>query len=404
MAKSIPPFSFKLIPTLIILLSSQPPLSIPSPLPLFSPITKHQSTLLYTTTIHIHPPPQPIHPLIHLGSSSSFLKCSSNYTQSLPLLCNSSSLCFSCTHSTCFLLSQNPISQRTKLTPALQTTLSLPSTNGHIPAPFSSIPHHLFSCSSPFLLKGFPKFTSGLLSLGFSNSSFPSQLSSSLSLPTTFSLCLSGSPSAPGIAFFGSFGPFFFLPLPNLDISKSLTYTPLLSIHNEYYINLISMEVNGHPIPFKASKAKLSTVQPYTSMQTQIYEAFLKVFMLEAEKMKLRMIDPVKPFSACYSADSASGSVTGPSVPIIDLVLHGNDTVWRIYGVNSMVWVEMGAGLCLAFVDGGSDVGDASIVVGGHQMEDVLVQLDLERMRVGFSSSLLANGTSCSNFNFTASF
>ncbi|CAB4262923.1 unnamed protein product [Prunus armeniaca] len=44
-----------------------------------------------------------------------------------------------------------------------------------------------------------------------------------------------------------------------------------------------------------------------------------------------------------------------------------------------------------------------SIVIGGHQLEDNLLQFDLANKRLGFSSSLLSRETSCANFNFTSS-
>ncbi len=56
---------------------------------------------------------------------------------------------------------------------------------------------------------------------------------------------------------------------------------------------------------------------------------------------------------------------------------------------------------CLGFVDGGANA-RTSVVIGGHQMEDNLLQFDLESKRLGFSSSILAQGTSCANFNFTS--
>ncbi|GMN75271.1 hypothetical protein TIFTF001_056585 [Ficus carica] len=66
--------------------------------------------------------------------------------------------------------------------------------------------------------------------------------------------------------------------------------------------------------------------------------------------------------------------------------------------------------LCLGFVDGGPirfvDWGvkftRTAIVIGGHQIEDNLLQFDLAASRLGFSSSLLLKQTSCSNFNFTS--
>ncbi|GMN31387.1 hypothetical protein TIFTF001_044571 [Ficus carica] len=66
--------------------------------------------------------------------------------------------------------------------------------------------------------------------------------------------------------------------------------------------------------------------------------------------------------------------------------------------------------LCLGFVDGGPirfvDWGvkftRTAIVIGGHQIEDNLLQFDLAASRLGFSSTLLTRKTSCSNFNFTS--
>ncbi|MCL7034335.1 hypothetical protein MKW94_002609 [Papaver nudicaule] len=56
--------------------------------------------------------------------------------------------------------------------------------------------------------------------------------------------------------------------------------------------------------------------------------------------------------------------------------------------------------LCLGFVDGGVNP-RTSIVLGGYQLEDNLLQFDIARSRLGFSSTLLGRQTTCSNFNFT---
>lgn len=44
----------------------------------------------------------------------------------------------------------------------------------------------------------------------------------------------------------------------------------------------------------------------------------------------------------------------------------------------------------------------SAIVIGGHQIEDNLLQFDLATSRLGFSSSLLFRQTTCANFNFTS--
>ncbi|KAK9083980.1 hypothetical protein Scep_030451 [Stephania cephalantha] len=64
-------------------------------------------------------------------------------------------------------------------------------------------------------------------------------------------------------------------------------------------------------------------------------------------------------------------------------------------GANSMVEVGEDV-LSLGMVDGGemSPRFKTSIVIGGHQLEDNLLEFDLARSRLGFSS--------CANFNFTS--
>lgn len=57
--------------------------------------------------------------------------------------------------------------------------------------------------------------------------------------------------------------------------------------------------------------------------------------------------------------------------------------------------------ICLGFVDGGVNA-RTSVVIGGLQLEDNLVEFDLASNRLGFSNTLLGLQTSCANFNFTS--
>lgn len=77
--------------------------------------------------------------------------------------------------------------------------------------------------------------------------------------------------------------------------------------------------------------------------------------------------------------------------PVISLVLAGG-VKWDIYGPNSLVKVTV---LCLAFVDAG-DGPRIPIEIGGYQMEDNLVELDLDASKFSFASSLFRHNTSCS--------
>ncbi|EEF41728.1 conserved hypothetical protein [Ricinus communis] len=57
--------------------------------------------------------------------------------------------------------------------------------------------------------------------------------------------------------------------------------------------------------------------------------------------------------------------------------------------------------LCLGLIDGGSNP-RTSIVIGGYQVENNLLQFDLATSRLGFSSLLFGRMTTCANFNFTS--
>lgn len=140
-------------------------------------------------------------------------------------------------------------------------------------------------------------------------------------------------------------------------------------------------------------------MNPYTVLHTSIYKAILKAFSKALSGVP--RVASVSPFGLCFNSTSLGSTRVGPAVPQIDLVLQNKDVFWRIFGANSMVQVSVDV-LCLGFVDGGVDV-RTSIVIGGHQIEDNLLQFDLARSRLGFSSSLLFQQTTCANFNFTLS-
>jgi hypothetical protein len=85
-------------------------------------------------------------------------------------------------------------------------------------------------------------------------------------------------------------------------------------------------------------------------------------------------------------------------VPTIGLVLQGG-VEWTIFGGNSMVLVTKNVA-CLGFVDGGKEPRTA-VVIGGHQLEDNLLEFDLVSSKLGFSSSLLLQNATCSTSGAT---
>ena len=79
---------------------------------------------------------------------------------------------------------------------------------------------------------------------------------------------------------------------------------------------------------------KINTVNPYTVMETTVYKVVTKA--LEG----VTIAAPVEPFRTCFASKDIEFSVTGPSVPSIDLVLHNERIVCKIMGENSMAQVN----------------------------------------------------------------
>ncbi|KAJ6422283.1 hypothetical protein OIU84_027272 [Salix udensis] len=414
-------------------------------LPLHTPIQKDHSTGQYIISAYLKTPLKLTKLVLDLGATYSWENCddyiSSTY-QHIP--CNSSianSLSAYACMDTCedppgpncgnnsfsFIL-DNPIKavdyrKVNGINAALVDSLALPNTQGSL----VSISNFIFSCARTGFLKGLAKGVTGLAALGNSNLSIPVQINKAFpSSPNCFAMCLSGSTSQPGLALFGSKGPYNFLQ--GIDLSKSLVYTPLIfnplgrdsdsnnhRLSPEYYVGLTSIKVNGKMVALNkallaidgqsgSGGTRISTIVPYTKLQSSIYKAFTLAFLKEAASpsFNLTTTKPVKPFGVCYPASAVKNTQMGPAVPIIELVLDRQDVVWKMFGSNSMVRVtKKSVDLwCLGFVDGGG-IDGPSIVIGGQQLEDNLLQFDLQSKKLGFSSSILSKGTNCADFKFS---
>ncbi|CAK7341697.1 unnamed protein product [Dovyalis caffra] len=416
--------------------------------PLVSPIQKDPSTHQYIITAYLQSPQEERKLLLDLGASYIWINCddynSSTYKH-IPCTTLLDELvgCFACmmncrdSHpncgdSVCVLKPENPFdpsfSQNGPYAPAIVDYFSMPNLDntGSSGGPSLSSPFtFIFSCGSKEYLQGLATGVTGSAGLGRSNISIPVQASAIYHYPRYFALCLSGSKTRPGPYKFGS----------RIDLSKSLVYTPLLlnpvgkysypdlkKPSDEYFIGVTSIKVNGKVVALNQSLlpidsgngsggTKLSTVVPYTQLETSIYKAVTEAFVKAAASspFNLTTTKPVQPFSVCYPASNVKSTRAGPTVPTIELVLHRNDVVWKILGSNSMVRITKNGGVdvwCLGFVRAGVKptpsrfVGDPSIVIGGYQMEDNLLQFDLESVKLGFSSSILSRGTNCADFKF----
>ena len=173
---------------------------------------------------------------------------------------------------------------------------------------------------------------------------------------------------------------------------------------DECFVGVMGIKVNGRAVPLNATLlaidkkgvggTKLSTVAPYTVLETSIHKAVTDAFA--AETAMIPRAAPVAPFKLCYDGSKVGSTRVGPAVPTIELVLGSEAASWVVFGANSMVATKGGA-LCLGVVDGGKTP-RTSVVIGGHMMEDNLLEFDLEASRLGFSSSLLFRQTNCNNF------
>lgn len=288
-------------------------------------------------------------------------------------------------------------------------------TDGSVPGRVVTANRFIFACSSNSLLEGLAKGAKGVVGLGRSQVALPTQFSAIFGFPRKFAMCLPSSTGEDngGAIFFGD-GPYNFLP-NMLDASKYLTYTPLLVNPNntttggtdpsyEYFIGVKSIQVNKRTLRFNTSLlnidrgiggTKISTVNPYTILETSIYDSITAAF---TEESGLSRVGSVSPFEHCFDGRKVPMTIVGPAVPEIKLVLQSKIVVWSILGVNSMVEPKPGV-LCLGFVNGGRNP-TTSVVIGGLQLEDNLFQFDLGASRFGFSSSLRRKNASCSNFNF----
>ncbi|POO02256.1 Aspartic peptidase, partial [Trema orientale] len=426
-------FSFLLVSTTF---SPSTAKTKPFPKALVLRVIKDATTRQYLTPIGQRTPLVQVIVVLDLGGKFLWVDCEKGYNSStkMPVPCGSLQCSLSgsgaCSYkddpskSVCSVIPENPFQASTS-GDLSQDVLYIQSTDGSNPGKLVSVPDFLFTCVSNFLLEGLKSGAVGMVGLGRNKIALPSLLSAAFSFPRKFGVCLS---SSNGVVFFGK-EPYVLLPGIDASDPKSLTYTPLIrnpisqvtsfegEPSAEYFIGVKSIKIGGKPVQFNTSLlsfdneghggTKISTVDPYTKLETSIFKAVVKGFV-KALGPKAPRVKAVAPFGACFDEKYIGNTRVGPAVPQIDLVLR-NDKVWTIFGANSMVKVNKNV-LCLGFVDGGTlhfvDWGlkttSTAIVIGGHQIEDNFLLFDLGASRLGFSSSLLSRQTTCSNFNFTS--
>ncbi|MED6143858.1 hypothetical protein PIB30_009934 [Stylosanthes scabra] len=268
----------------------------------------------------------------------------------------------------------------------------------------------------PNLMQGLPPSAKGIVGLARTQLSLPTQISSLFKLSRKFSLCLTSS-NKHGL------GNLYIGATPRttakkLDVSMIMQSTDLIinpvstapiyrdgDASYEYFISVKSIKIGGKVLNLNTSLlsidkqgnggTKLSTMDAFTKLHSAIYKPLVREFVKQASNKKMKKVESVKPFEACYDFKSLGRTKTGFDVPTIDLVL-GNGVQWRIYGGNSMVLVKKTVA-CLGVVDGGDpEFAMTSVVIGAHQLEENLLEFDLISNKLGFSNSLPLHNSLCS--------
>nr|DAD19436.1 TPA_asm: hypothetical protein HUJ06_020899 [Nelumbo nucifera] len=353
------------------------------------PVQKDVETSQYVATIKMRTPLVPVKVVVDLAGTLLWVDCDDGYISSSyrPTPCGSAKCqlakgigCLSCnleprpgcTNDTCSVFPYNPIKNSLMTGGLSEDVIAIQSTDGKNPGAVAVIHPFPFSCATTSHLEGLARGAKGMLGLSRSSTALPTQLA-----------------------------------------SQFISTAPIYSEgdqSDEYFIQVKSININAKRVPINTTLlsfdkdgvggTKISTATPYTTLHTSIYKAVTQAFANAAASMKMSRVASVAPFGVCFSSKSIKRTRMGPLVPAIDLVLHSQDVYWSISRSNSMVQVKDGV-MCLGLVDAGKNP-RTSIVIGGHQLEDNLLQFDLASSMLGFTSSLLGHGTNCANFNFTS--
>ncbi|KAL3361812.1 hypothetical protein AABB24_014600, partial [Solanum stoloniferum] len=410
------------------------------PKTLFLAVKQDPSTLQYITEIHQRTPLVPVKLAVHIGSENLWVDCETGFKSSTykPARCDSrqcnlarSIACGDCnTENTTRPGCNDNVCYNIVSNPAMNTffsggeiaedVLTIQSINGSIPGPESRVPvvtvsNFIFSCSPSYFTQNLGKNVKGMIGFGQQSPvSFVTQLASAFKFSRQFAICLSSSTQQNGIIFIGH-RPYIFAL--GFDASRDLIYTPIITHPKfflinrgspEYYIQVTSITINEKSLALnktllsldenEENGTKFSTAVPYTVLEPSIYNVVSKAFISEMPK-DVKTVPAVQPFKTCFDSTYVGMSRLGYNAPKIDLILHKPNVRWTITGANSLVKVSDRV-VCLAFVERNQTFGQ-TIVIGGFQMQDNLVEFDLARRRIGFSNSLYFHQTTCSNQFYT---
>ncbi|KAJ4910716.1 Eukaryotic aspartyl protease family protein [Raphanus sativus] len=366
------------------------------------PITKHEPTKQFYTTLDIGTTVKsPLNLLLDLGTNLTWLNCRKlKSLSSLRLVSCQSSTCKSipgngCDGNTCLYRQPTPLG----VTPVVTTGRVV---QDRATVSKASLPRFTFSCAEEKHLQGLSPPVAGVLGLSPGQFPFWRQVTSAFNIIPKFALCLSS--SGTGHFYIGGANYYRIPPFSGGNNPVPMTMTPLKNIGSgNYLLSVQSIYVGGSSLSLSPSLleggAKLSTVVPYTVLQTDIYNALARSFTQKATKIGMFEAPGHAPFTDCFDEGASTRNKRGlMNVPLVEIGVPGRagEVKWSFHGSNTVVRV-LETVICLAFVDGGKKP-KVSMVVGTHQLQDYMIDFDFSTTLMAFSDSLLLHNTSCSTW------
>ncbi|XP_040375825.1 chitinase CLP-like [Oryza brachyantha] len=274
------------------------------------------------------------------------------------------------------------------------------------------------ACAPERLLASLPQAAAGVAGFSATPLSLPSQLAAQRGFGNRFALCL------PVFAAFGDTPVYLpnYNPSGPFDYTKRIQQTPFLTNPRTpgYYLPVkgISVSWRGPSVPVSLPAGALdldvrtgrggvvlSTVTPNAVMRPDVFRAFAKAFdtvvVRDSGGRMAREAPGHRRFELCYGGAGGTSFTfpmmkwTGIDAPAITLQLGAGATGnWTILNSNYLrEWscvgvVEMGP-------EGMPVDGEPAVVLGGVQLENVLLVFDLDKRTLGFSRLLEWDLTSC---------
>ncbi|KAI3839812.1 hypothetical protein MKW98_010117 [Papaver atlanticum] len=378
------------------------PSSATQPASIVFDLERDASTLQYMIKLDQGTPRTVANLVLDMGGVVTWLRCnkaSSSYQlvdcRTPQCLLGSRPITTTCgdNNSACNMVTVNPVTRaagNSELISDLVTVVPNPDSDGIPPV---SPSRFRFGCpTTSNIFSGLAKGSTGVASIGRTSViSLVNQFSVQLKFSRIFALELYNSS---GMIYFGG-GPYIHSDFSSGGIKdRVLEYTPLLinPVRTAgYYVDLKSIQVYGKAVPIDEKLlsinqetgfggTEINILAPYTTLETAIYKAFIKVHTEWAKSKNIAMAASVAPFTACYKSSTIPPEFES-GLPVVppSVAFNFPRSQWRV------VWWDLvqvkDDVKCVAFVDGGSKP-TSSIVIGAHQIG--FGEFDISRSRFGF--------------------